>query len=159
MKEVLDPCCGSRMFWFDKEHPDVLFGDCRTESHILCDGRPLVIAPDQELDFKDLPFQDNSFNLIVFDPPHLKTAGEKSWMRKKYGKLDPQTWQDDLAQGFSECWRVLAPSGTLIFKWNETQIKIREVLECFSEKPLFGQTTTNNLKTHWIVFHTTSPNT
>ena len=32
---VLDPCCGSRMMWFDKQDPRVLFGDQRTESHVL----------------------------------------------------------------------------------------------------------------------------
>ena len=62
---ILDPCCGSRMFWFNKDHPDVLFGDCRTENHTLCDGRPLIIAPDQEMDFKALPFDDGSFNVVV----------------------------------------------------------------------------------------------
>ena len=153
MNQVLDPCCGSKMFWFDKEHPIALFGDCREEGHILCDGRALSIAPDQVLDFRNLPFEDEVYNLVVFDPPHLKRAGQQSWMAKKYGKLDASTWRVDLSAGFNECWRVLAPGGTLIFKWNETQIKIRDVLECFSEKPLFGQTTTQNLKTHWMVFY------
>ena len=39
---VLDPCCGSRMMWFDKQDQRVLFGDQRTESHVLSDGRALV---------------------------------------------------------------------------------------------------------------------
>ncbi|EBW8880518.1 SAM-dependent methyltransferase, partial [Salmonella enterica subsp. enterica serovar Enteritidis] len=26
-KTILDMCCGSRMFWFDKQNPDVLFCD------------------------------------------------------------------------------------------------------------------------------------
>lgn len=30
-KIILDACCGSRMFWFDKENPRVLFADIRTE--------------------------------------------------------------------------------------------------------------------------------
>lgn len=25
MKAILDACCGSRMFWFDRRHPDVVF--------------------------------------------------------------------------------------------------------------------------------------
>jgi ribonucleoside-diphosphate reductase alpha chain len=29
---VLDPCCGSRMMWFDKEDPRVVFGDRRSET-------------------------------------------------------------------------------------------------------------------------------
>lgn len=36
---VLDPASGSRMMYFDKADDRVLFGDIRTESHILCDGR------------------------------------------------------------------------------------------------------------------------
>ncbi len=24
-KRVLDACCGSRMFWFDRENPDAVF--------------------------------------------------------------------------------------------------------------------------------------
>ena len=152
-KQILDPCCGSKMFWFDPCNPCVVYGDQRQGSHVLCDGRPLVVAPDQVMDFRNLPFVDVSFALVVFDPPHLVRAGEKSWMRKKYGALDPDSWREDLGKGFAECWRVLKPAGTLVFKWNETQIKIRDVLGCFSERPLFGHTTTRNLKTHWLVFH------
>ena len=152
MKEVLDPCCGSRMFWFDKSNEGVLFADIRDESHILCDGRKLNIKPDEIVDFRDMPFSDRSFKLIVFDPPHLMNAGETSWMAKKYGVLNKASWEDDITKGFNECWRVLDFGGTLIFKWNETQIKLKEVMACFSQKPLFGQTTTQNLKTHWIVF-------
>lgn len=66
---VLDPCCGSRMFWFDKEDQRVLFGDIREESHILCDGRVLNIEPNVRMDFTALPFPDDTFNLVVFDPP------------------------------------------------------------------------------------------
>ena len=38
MKAILDACCGSRMFWFDRRHPDVVFMDRREETHTLCDG-------------------------------------------------------------------------------------------------------------------------
>ncbi len=43
---ILDMCCGSRMFWFDKQDPRALFADIRSEQHTLCDGRSLVISPD-----------------------------------------------------------------------------------------------------------------
>ena len=39
MKQILDACCGSRMFWFDKEHPAAVFMDNRSFSKTLCDGR------------------------------------------------------------------------------------------------------------------------
>jgi hypothetical protein len=98
---ILDPCCGSRMFWFDRENENVTFGDIRTENHILCDGRTLNIAPDVEMDFRDMDFEDGSFKLVVFDPPHLVNAGDKSWMVLKYGKLNRE-WQEDLKRG-SNC--------------------------------------------------------
>lgn len=150
-KRVLDPCCGSRMMWFDRKHPDAVFGDQRSESHVLCDGRKLHIKPDALMDFRALPFADNSFHLVVFDPPHLKHAGPKSWLRAKYGVLS-DNWRDDLRQGFSECFRVLASNGTLIFKWNETQVKVSEVLELVPHPPLFGHPTGRNGLTHWKIF-------
>ena len=52
---ILDPCCGSKMFYFDKSDSRVLFGDIRQEEHTLCDGRTLSILPDQQMDFRDLP--------------------------------------------------------------------------------------------------------
>jgi SAM-dependent methyltransferase len=139
------------MFWFDRQNPDVIYGDNRIEEQILCDGRSLSIKPDVILDFTNLPFEDGSFNLVVFDPPHLHTAGPKSWMAAKYGKLS-LAWRDDLKKGFSECFRVLASDGTLIFKWSESQIKIHEVLALTEVKPLFGHPTGRKGLTHWIVF-------
>jgi hypothetical protein len=152
-KEILDPCCGSRMFWFDKQNPAVIYADCREESHILSDGRVLNIKPDNLIDFRNMPYNDGQFNLIVFDPPHLEKVGDTAWMKKKYGRLDSLNWRHDLSVGFDECWRVLSENGTLIFKWNETQIPLKSVLACFSRRPIFGHTTTHNLKTHWMTFY------
>ncbi|MBV0931716.1 class I SAM-dependent methyltransferase, partial [Lentilactobacillus sp. IMAU92037] len=81
-------------------------------------------------DFTEMPFSDNSFYMVVWDPPHLIHAGKTSWLVKKYGKLDQDNWQTDLSKGFSECMRVLKPHGTLIFKWNTCQIPMNQVLEC-----------------------------
>lgn len=151
-KKILDPCCGSRMFWFDKSHPEVVYGDIREERHELCDGRSLSISPDVNIDFRELPYENNSFKLVVFDPPHLKRAGEKSWMRAKYGVLNPGTWQEDIKKGFSECFRVLATDGVLIFKWNETQITVSTILKLTDKKPLFGHPSGKKGGTHWMCF-------
>ena len=150
-KRILDPCCGSRMFWFDRQNPDVIYGDNRKQSCVLCDGRILRIEPDIMLDFTNLPFEDESFKLVVFDPPHLYQAGPKSWMAAKYGKLS-KTWQEDIRKGFSECFRALASDGVLVFKWSETQIKVREVLALTDIPPLFGNTSGRKAGTHWYVF-------
>jgi hypothetical protein len=151
MKAVLDPCCGSRMFWFDKNNPNAVFGDIRDENHILCDGRALHINPDVQMDFCNIPFNDKTFKLVVFDPPHLKTLGNTSWLAKKYGKLK-ESWKEDIKQGFSECFRVLDDYGVLVFKWNESEIKTSEVLKLLSVQPLFGHTTGRQSKTMWMCF-------
>ena len=98
---ILDMCCGSRMFWFDKQDERV---------------------------------------------------GENAWMGKKYGRLNKDTWRDDLRAGFAEAFRVLRPHGVLIFKWNETQIPVSQILALTDEKPAIGQRTGKNDKTHWIIF-------
>jgi len=143
--------------WFDKQHPDAFFGDKRNEQHILCDGRLLKIEPDMLMDFRALPFPDESYKLVVFDPPHLRHAGEKSWLRAKYGVLGDD-WREDLRLGFSECFRVLASDGVLIFKWAEDQVKIKEVLALTPVKPLFGHPTGRKGFTHWMTFMKPRPN-
>lgn len=157
--KILDPCCGGRMMWRDRNNPDVVFGDLRHEtitvtdrSHGKQDGtRTLHIEPDVQMDFTHLPFDDDTFHLVSFDPPHLERAGPKSWLAAKYGKLGAD-WRKDLRSGFTECMRVLKPGGTLVFKWNETQVKIGEVLKLAPFEPLFGHLSGRKGLTHWLVF-------
>lgn len=149
MKSILDACCGSRMFWFDKNNPDVMYMDNRILETELSDGRELIIKPDVVADFREIPFEDDSFYMVVFDPPHLLHAGKSSWLAKKYGVLNENSWKVDLQKGFKECMRVLKPNGTLIFKWNSEQIATSKVLSLFDKRPLFGD---KRAKTRWMVF-------
>lgn len=149
--KALDACCGSRMFWFDKKNQDAVFIDKRSESHILCDGRSLEVTPDITADFTNLPFSDESFYIVVFDPPHLSNLGDKSWMAKKYGRL-VSGWELELTKGFSECLRVLKPNGTLIFKWSSVEIPVSRILPLCSVSPLFGHKSGKQQNTHWITF-------
>ena len=154
---VLDPCCGSRMFWFDRSDERAVFGDIRSETHQLRDrssvggSRKLIVNPDAMMDFRSLPFADDQFHLVVFDPPHLVSNGSNSWLAKKYGKLCVN-WRDDIRAGFAECFRVLHPLGTLIFKWNEHEVKVRELLSLTPYRPLFGNRCGKTAKSHWLVF-------
>lgn len=160
---VLDACCGSRMFWFDKADQRALFMDKRRERLTLTDttrasgSRVLNVDPDIQADFTCLPFGDETFSLVVFDPPHLIRAGKGGWLAKKYGKLE-RDWQDELRKGFAECFRVLKIDGTLIFKWNEVQVPVSQILSLTSERPLFGNRCGKSAKTHWIVFIKQMPN-
>ena len=150
-KEILDPASGGRMFYFDKQDPRVLFGDSRVFSGHLCDGRKFSVEPDEIIDFRNMPFKDNSFRLVIFDPPHLVQAGENSWLRKKYGCLPKDGWKQYLKDGFDECWRVLAWGGVLIFKWNEQQVKLGSIKDLFPDKPVMGTRTKS--ETMFIVFY------
>ena len=150
-KPILDPCCGSKMFYFDKQDPRVDFLDNRILSTTLCDGRAIEIVPDRIGCVTEIDAQNGSYNLIVFDPPHLSSAGETGWQAIKYGKL-PKDWKDWMTKAFDECWRVLADNGTLVFKWYEYRIKLSEVLSCAPCKPLLGNRRPAQSKTHWIVF-------
>lgn len=105
-KRILDMCCGSRMFYFDKQDPQVLFTDIREFHDTLCDGRKLDVQPDMIADCTDLPFEDETFNMVVFDPPHLLKVGPNSWLCKKYGKL-PENWQAFINDSIHEGMRVL----------------------------------------------------
>ena len=150
MKPILDVCCGSKMFYADKNNPNVMFCNNRiVELNILCNGEKLEIKPDMQVDFKNLPFDDESFYLVIFDPPHIRYGSEKSFMVQKYGKLDKE-FKINLAKGFKECMRVLKTNGTLIFKWSETQIALSEILRCFDKEALLMQKSSKT--SHFCVF-------
>lgn len=156
---ILDACCGSRMMWFDKRNPLAVFADRRSETLTVTDNsrgnksgtRTLRIEPDTLMDFRAMPFPDGAFRLVAFDPPHLVQAGPRSWLAAKYGKLNTD-WRDDMRAGFAECFRVLEVGGVLVFKWNETQVKLRDVLPLAGRDPLFGQVSGRAGMTHWLVF-------
>jgi SAM-dependent methyltransferase len=166
-KYVLDPCCGGRMFYFDKNDPRVLYCDKRKIKTTLCDGYDFEVNPDIQCDFTNLPFADEAFYHVVFDPPHLtrnsgrskfaeiygslRQAKEEPIINIKYGTL-AEAWHKMIRQGFLECFRVLKPYGTLIFKWCELDIKVKEILALTPMKPLYGHRSGAKSKTHWISF-------
>lgn len=155
-KPILDACCGGKMFWFDKADPLVLFQDRRNVKPITVgigkNAREFSCIPDVMADFRNMPYPDNNFKLVVFDPPHFTSLGEKSYMAIKYGKLNKETWKEDITNGFKECFRVLQEGGILIFKWNEHDIRLSEILKLTPHRPLFGHPSGKAQKTHWVCF-------
>ena len=148
-----DVCCGGRMFWYDKKNDNTLYVDNRKTEIVDNPYRPNhTIKPDILMDFRKLDLPDESFKLVVFDPPHLLQKKDATNSAMLYGVLDKDTWREDLKMGFKECWRVLEKNGVLVFKWNESSIKISEVLPLFEKPPLFGNRQGTKLNTHWLVF-------
>ena len=152
-KQILDACCGSRMFWFDKREPHTLFCDIREYDKGFIDNRQnRELHPDKIMDFRKMDFPDKSFKLVVFDPPHLIGKPDGCRMTKTYGSLNKETWQNDIKKGFDECWRVLEDYGVLIFKWNDASKKRAELLRIIGKEPLFGHPNGSKIPTHWFCF-------
>jgi 23S rRNA G2069 N7-methylase RlmK/C1962 C5-methylase RlmI len=152
-KKVLDVCCGAKGMWFDKSDDRALYLDKRNEVHeneYPSLKSRLVISPDEIGDFTNINQPDNSFWHVVFDPPHIK-RNKLGEITKRYGNLEGD-WREMIRLGFKECFRVLKPNGTLIFKWSEVQFPLREILELTDEKPLYGHKSGKKMNTHWVCF-------
>lgn len=152
--EILDACCGGRMWWWEKEHPLALYMDKREAPAGSRPHRPnWRCEPDVLADFTAMPFEDDSFRLVLFDPPHVVRKDLLGSVTVAYGALDPLTEAEDLRRGFAECWRVLAPGGTLVFKWAGS---LERVEPHFPAIPIVGNrdlSTTRGLGTRWIIFY------
>lgn len=154
-------CCGSKMMWFDADDERAEFVDKRRETHrdertLGTKGwrentRTIDVNPDTVADFTALPFDDETFWHVVFDPPHFERSGKMGWLAHKYGWLDGD-WRKMLAAGFAEGFRVLKPGGTLIFKWTATENPVSEILKLTPMKPLYGHKSGKQAQTHWIAF-------
>lgn len=153
-KVILDACCGARKFWFNKQHPAVLYQDKRVLEKGDFEPVPkLEIKPDVVEDYRNMPYPDKSFKLVIFDPPHMiRTPSPRSIMQAMYGTLSKEEWAQNLLEGFNECWRVLEDFGVLVFKWNEESVSINTLIELLPREPLVGQRNTTVGKTHWLVF-------
>ena len=145
------------MMWMDKADERAVFSDRRNIDYPMepdrayPNGSTIRIRPDVVADFTALPFADGTFWHVVFDPPHIIRNAELGRVTKEYGCLNGD-WKAMLADGFRECFRVLKPNGTLIFKWCETQIPLRDILALTDAKPLYGHRSGVKAQTHWVAF-------
>lgn len=150
--EILDACCGGRHWWWDKAHPLATYMDARRVPAGAIDVRPnWEVSPDILGDFRAMPFPDERFRLVLFDPPHIVRSNPHGYIATKFGALAPESEQEDLRRGFSECWRVLTPGGTLIFKWGAGGID--RVRAHFPAKPIVGTRSPRGGQTRWFVFY------
>ena len=159
--KILDATAGTRSIWYQKNHPFVTFMDKRNGTFITksknCkskDMRKVIINPDVVSEWKDAPFPDNYFDMVIFDPPHkiAKKGSERCAMEVRYGRLHKDNWKHELKQGIDKLFRVLKLEGVLIFKWADTNKPLSDVLPLFPFKPLFGTRTGTKNHVHWVLF-------
>ena len=137
------------MLWFEKNYPDALYMDKTPRSKRSSSHRPnWCCVPDIVADFRKMPFQENTFDLVVFDPPHANIS-LTSQIGIEYGSLNGLA---EVRDGFHECMRVVRPRGVVIFKWADVKYSVREVLDAIDYLPLFGHTTGKSGKTKWLCF-------
>ena len=110
--KVLDVTANERRMWKGVEWPDVTYAD------IDPDMKPDIIA-----DFRALPVEPSSYDVIVFDPPHLPAAAASPESLQRfvgnYG-LGHSPHADNISAYFppflAEAHRVLKPEGLIFAK-------------------------------------------
>ncbi len=107
---VLDPTWGLGRFW-SLWRPDHL-----TASDLDPAKSPLG----RSVDFTAMPWPDQSFDAVVFDPPYkLNGTGGSHPSDAGYGVANSVRWQDRhrlICDGITESVRVLRPGGMLLIK-------------------------------------------
>jgi hypothetical protein len=95
---VLDATWGTGRFWDGSATVRV------TGLDISPHGRPAVMG-----DFTRLPFRDQSFDAVIFDPPYLTDVSKAgtSQMGRRFGAYGSDSEiEDSIAAGCREAWRV-----------------------------------------------------
>jgi hypothetical protein len=151
--QIFDMCCGVKAMYFHKNHPLVLYSDQRKEEKGFYPYRENYdVNPDVINDFRNLPYEDESFYHVIFDPPHL-FKNPQVRLTIPYGHLNKDTWKDDIRKGFQEGWRILKQGGTMIMKWNEMNISRKNLLKILPQNPIYGHPPKSKNKTHWMIFY------
>lgn len=156
-KFILDACCGGKYMWYNKNHPNTIYMDIREEEKGFIEREPnFCIKPDIIADFRSLPKEitKRKYKLITWDIPHFKMKKISGNMSKAFGRLEPETWKEDINKGFNQLWDILEDYGIILLKFSNYHIKFKEILEVIPEEPLFFNRTSSkgDTSTKWFCF-------
>lgn len=104
---VLDPTYGRGKWWTRRRPSNLVASDIR-------DG----------VDFRSLPHDDESFDVVAYDPPYVCVGGRKTTtipdLHDRYGLTDaprtPALVQQLVNDGLTECARVVRRDGRILVK-------------------------------------------
>lgn len=103
-REILDPTYGQGTFWKVWRPPKLTGADANQFGGF---------------DFRDMPWDDGSYDAVVYDPPYKLNGIPTPGVDTRYGVGESTRWQDRIKlmqQGQKECARVLKPGGYLLTK-------------------------------------------
>jgi len=120
---VLDACIGGALMYDEWQlnlgesfiSIDIRKGAYTQDSDKRWSAKTLEVKPSVMADLKKLPFKNNVFDSIVFDPPHF-ACGINSFLRKYYGSWDQQEVKESLKAANLEFARVLKIGNSLVLK-------------------------------------------
>jgi hypothetical protein len=128
---ILDATAGNRHIWGKNKYPEgVVFFDKETNLKIPAD----VIGT-----WDKLPFPDNSFDCIIFDPPHVTHFSETSihLNPKEDGKVWGCWWggfkgKNHMVREIYKAQREFSRvSSRLCLKWNDNGVGVDPILTLF----------------------------
>lgn len=102
--EILDPTYGQGNFWTQWRPPLLTGADANQFGGF---------------DFTDMPWDDESYDAVVYDPPYKLNGTPTVGVDARYGVGESTRWQDRILlmqRGQKECARVLKPGGYLLTK-------------------------------------------
>lgn len=67
---------------------------------------PQHAADSDVADFRQLEYDDERFDVVLFDPPHIADGGTDSIMAAKFGTYANEDLADVIGDGVREAWRV-----------------------------------------------------
>jgi hypothetical protein len=141
--KILDLSAGKRAVWFNKNHPDAVYLDKRSEVNptLVCDTREIPAAA------------GSGYGLICWDPPHMN-CGPHSNMSKVYGYHTTAEILEVIERTGREAHRVSVPGALMALKWNTHDIKLPRVFNLLQNwEPLFGHLTKDGPRsqTYWVM--------
>jgi hypothetical protein len=147
---ILDMSAGYRAIWFNRLHPDTVFVDIRPQVS------PTVIA-----NTEILPFPNNVFDLVVFDPPHV-VNGRGSKMGETYGSFLADEIKQTIQKSSAEAYRCSTGNALMAFKWNDHDVRLGRLIDLMEGwEPLFGHQVATRHKhrssTYWVLLHKRLP--
>lgn len=71
---------------------------------------------DVQADYTKLPFLINTFDCIIYDPPHIADGGKNGLMHKRYGSNIGNGLEDMMYDFLAEASWVLKPKGVILAK-------------------------------------------